>query len=383
MEEIRRTIKLNNLLEAKSFFLFGPRSTGKTWLIRKELAEDSLIINLLKTDSFTKFLSAPSELRAQCLGARDKKYIVIDEIQKIPQLLNEVHYLIEEHGFKFLLTGSSSRRLKKDGTNLLAGRAWLAELFPLTFLELGKLFELKKYLLSGGLPSVYLSNNPMEELYAYVDIYLKEEIMQEALVRNLPAFSRFLKTVAISDGQIINYTNIGNDAQVSPSTIREYFNILEDTLIGFSLPAWKHSKKRKAIQTSKFYLFDPGIGNVLREVQNISPSSDLFGLRFEQFIAMEIRAYLSYSRKRLSLNYWRSVNGQEVDFLIGDSIAIEVKSTSRVSKRHRKGLKALKEESVFEKFYLVSLDLDLSEHDGIIQIYWKDFLTKLWSDLIV
>ncbi len=304
--------------------------------------------------------------------------MVIDKIQKVPALLDGVHLLIEEAGARFLMTGSSARKLKRGGHNLLAGRAWKAELFPLTSHELGTRFDLERYLLVGGLPAVYLSREPLKELHAYVETYLKEEVMEEALVRNLPAFTRFLKTLAACEGSIINYTNIGNDAQVPPSTVREYFGILEDTLLGFSLPPWTKFIKRKAIQTAKFYLLDTGVGNALRGVESIPRNSDLFGSRFEQFLLMELRACLSYQRDRRPLSYWRSKNGQEVDLIVGDEIAVEIKAAARITNRHRKGLLALKEEGILKKFYVVSNDPIRAVHDGIIQIHWKEFLEQLW-----
>jgi predicted AAA+ superfamily ATPase len=281
------------------------------------------------------------------------------------------------------MTGSSARKLKRGGINLLAGRAWRCDLFPLTSHELGSRFDLERYLLVGGLPAVYLSPDPLEELHAYVEAYLKEEVMEEALVRRFPAFTRFLHTVAICEGQIINYTNIGNDAQVPPSTVREYFGILEDTLLGFSLPAWTRSKKRKAIQTAKFYLFDTGVGNALRGIDSLPRNSDLFGTQFEHFLLMELRAYLGYTRKRESLAYWRSVNGQEVDLLVGEKVAIEIKAAARITNRHRKGLLALKEEGVFGAYYLVSNDQVRAVHDGINQLQWREFLEELWRGDIV
>lgn len=375
-----RELNIIELLQKKSFFLFGPRGVGKSWLIRNSLVSVSRVVNLLETDTYTRFLTNPAELRAVIESTDPNTIVVIDEIQKVPALLDEVHLAIEEQGTRFLLTGSSARKLRRDSVNLLAGRARRAELFPLTTQELKDDFDLSRYLLVGGLPAVYSSDEPLEDLKAYVDTYLREEVAAEALVRKLPAFARFLKTVALCDGQIINYSEVGSDAQVAPSTVREYFGILEDTLLGFTLPAWKASKKRKAIQTGKFFLFDPGVGNTLRELQSIPRSSDLFGLRFEQFIGMELRAYLSYRRSSEELTYWRSVNGQEVDFLVGEEFAVEVKSTKKVSPRHRKGLVALKEEGVFKRYYLVSHDPLEATHDEIIQIHWEEFLRRMWDN---
>ncbi|RME59891.1 MAG: ATP-binding protein [Candidatus Dadabacteria bacterium] len=379
---IKRYINLSKLLERKSFFFFGPRGVGKTTLIHSQLKDRATIINLLDSRYFTKLLAEPSLLE-EIAAANKSSLVVIDEIQKIPSLLDEVHRLIEEKGIRFLLTGSSARKLRRGGVNLLAGRAWKAELFPLTYYELDKRFNLERYLKVGGLPSVYLSSDPEEELFAYVDTYLKEEIMHEALVRRLPPFTRFLASVALSSGNIINYTKIANDAQLSPSTAREYFHLLEDTLIGFTVPPWRESKKRKAIQTAKFYLFDIGVVNTLQKMELGYHSLPDAGKSFEHFIAMELRAFLSYTRNKSKLTFWRSIYGQEVDFVIGQQLALEVKLTKTVTKRHLKGLKAIKEEGVFSKYFIISQDKIPAEDNGIIKLHWKDFLDKLWNGEIL
>ena len=201
-------------------------------------------------------------------------------------------------------------------------------MFPLIYREIPD-FNLNRYLQYGGLPAVYLSDYPEEELDAYVNTYLKEEIMAEGLIRRLPPFSRFLKTIALANGEMINFTKLANDCQVPPSTVTEYVGLLEDTLIGFLLPAWTESKKRKAIKTGKFYFFDPGVTHMLAGTETLDRNSNLYGKSFEQFICMELRAYLSYRRKKIPLTYWRSKNGHEVDFLLGTRTAIEVKASKK------------------------------------------------------
>ena len=235
----------------------------------------------------------------------------------------------------------------------------------------------------GGLPAVYLSEYPEEDLDAYVNTYLKEEILAEGLIRRLPPFSRFLKTIALANGEMINFTKLANDCQVPPSTVIEYVALLEDTLIGFLLPAWTESKKRKAIKTGKFYFFDPGITHILAGTEALDRNSNLYGKSFEQFICMELRAYLSYRRKKYQLTYWRSKNGHEVDFLIGTRTAIEVKASRKISKNDFKGLKYLKEEGVFNKYILVSQDPVSTLTDDILTIPWQKFLSDLWSDNFV
>ena len=379
--EIPRVIDLGDLLAKKSFFLFGPRATGKSTVIRRQLAESATVIDLLDSRMFLKLLASPFELEA-LIDAQDNQLVVIDEIQRIPELLNEVHRLIENRKFTFLLTGSSARKLLRGRANLLAGRVWQAGMFPLSWHEIPD-FDLDRYLLYGGLPAVYLSEHPEEELDAYVNTYLREEIMAEGLIRKLPPFSRFLRSIALSNGEMINFTKLGNDCQVAPSTVTEYIALLEDTLVGFLLPAWTESKKRKAIRKAKFYFFDSGVSHMLAGTQSLDRNSNLYGKAFEHFIAMEIRAWLSYRRKKTTLAYWRSVQGQEVDFLIGSKTAIEVKSSQRLNKEDFKGLTALAEEEIVQHFFLVSQDPVESKQGQIRAVHWRTFLKDLWQGKIV
>ncbi len=379
--EIKRALQLAPLLAMKSFFLFGPRSTGKTTLIRQQLAETAIIIDLLDSRYFLRLSGAPHELES-LIAAAPADIVVIDEIQRIPELLNEIHRLIETQNITFLLTGSSARKLRRGKANLLAGRVWNAGMFPLIHRELPD-FDLNRYLRYGGLPAVYLSEYPEEELDAYVNTYLKEEILAEGLIRRLPPFSRFLKIIALANGEMINFTKLANDCQVPPSTVTEYVGLLEDTLIGFLLPAWTESKKRKAIKTGKFYFFDPGITHMLAGTETLDRNSNLYGKSFEQFICMELRAYLSYRRKKLPLTYWRSKNGHEVDFLLGTKTAIEVKASKKISRNDFKGLKYLKEEGVFQNLILVSQDPVSIPTDNILTLPWQKFLSDLWRDKFI
>ena len=375
------------LLKKSSHFLLGPRAVGKSTLIKesskktqKAKAFQFDYINLLDSNIYLRLKGNPSFLEELI----SKKYVIIDEIQRVPELLNEVHRLIEDKNKRFLLTGSNARKLKKNNTNLLAGRAFKSELFPLTWFELSnnKKFKLKHYLQFGALPLAYLKANGSEYLYNYVDTYLKEEIRAEAIVRNLPNYVRFLQSAAFNNTQLLNYTKTANDAQLSPNTVKDYYQILEDTLIGFSVLPWNRSIKRKAIQTAKFYFFDTGVVNALCETQHLEPNSDLFGRAFEQFIACELRAYLSYKKIYSSLKYWRSKSGYEVDFVIADKIAIEVKSSKRISKRDHKGLLAIAEEKKWKQMIIVSQDpVTAKFKNGIQHLHWESFLTKLWQDL--
>lgn len=376
---ISRILDLNVLLEKKSIFLFGPRATGKSSLISHQLPKSLPVINLLRVDWFLRLNADPSALESIISTFSEQNIIVIDEIQKIPLLLNEVHRLIEERGFHFLLTGSSARKLRHGHVNLLAGRAWEAELFPLTSMEIPQ-FDFARYLQYGGLPPVYLSEDPQEELYAYVNTYLKEEIQAESFIRKIPAFSRFLQVSGLTSGQILNFASIASDAAVPASTVREYYQVLEDTFLGFIVPAWTRSVKRKALSSAKFYLFDLGVRNTLAGLKTLEAKSEHYGHLFEHFIALELRAYISYRRRHCSLNYWRSMQGDEVDFIVADILAIEVKATNKVQDKHLKGLSRLAQENICQRYILVSEDNVPFKKPPFEAMHWREFLKALWED---
>lgn len=385
MQHYQRKLNLISLLEKKSFFLLGPRATGKSTLIRDEIADKAIIFNLLKSNLLLKLSTAPWELEGMidaALSQRSYEYIVIDEIQKIPNLLDEVHRLIEEKKYRFLLTGSSARKLKYGHANLLAGRAWTANLYPLSYSEIPN-FDLQHYLRYGGLPAIYGSENPQEELEAYVTTYLYEEIQAESLVRKLPQFSRFLTVAALANGQMLNFAQIASDSSVPASTIREYYSILEDTLMGFMLTPWTKSQKRKAISTAKFYLFDTGVCHTLAETQTLDRNTDLYGRAFEHWIGLELTSYLSYKRIKEKLHYWRSTHQHEVDFIIDDSIAIEVKASKKITPRDLKNLQALEEEKAFKNYYLISQDPIETKYGPFICLNWKNFMDLLWGGEII
>lgn len=374
---LSRILNLQDLLQKKSFFLFGPRSTGKTSLIRNQLGDSAYVVDLLKSDFFLRLSNRPSELE-QIARESKKEIIVIDEVQKLPILLDEVHRLIEETKLRFLLTGSSARKLKRENANLLAGRAWKAELFPFTSSEILE-FDLSHYLLVGGLPQVYGSSYPHEELDSYVGTYLREEIQAEAAVRDLARFSRFLLLAAQTTGEIMNFSNIASDVGSAPSTVIEYFRILEDTLLGFVVEPWGASKKRKEISAAKFYLFDTGVTNTLRRVRSLDRASDLYGKCFEQFIAMELKAAISYKRLPVKLSFWRTYDKHEVDFVIENLCAIEVKATTRASERDGKSLRLLNEEGPIKNLLFVSQDPVERINKGIRFIHYETFLKELWA----
>lgn len=372
-----RRLQLAPLLRKKSFFLLGPRSTGKSTLIREQLGTDAFVVDLLKSDNFLRLSNKPSEL-GEMIRASGKKIVVIDEVQKLSSILDEVHRLIEETKARFLLTGSSARKLRHGQANLLAGRAWQANLFPLVSAEIPE-FDLTRYLTVGGLPQVYGSNEPHEELDAYVGTYLREEIQAEGAVRNLARFGRFLTIAALTTGEVLNFTNIARDIGVSPSTVIEHFRILEDTLIGFFVEPWGQSTKRKEVTAAKFYLFDTGVTNTLARLRTLERHSNLYGRAFEQFIAMELRAAISYQRSPARLAYWRTQDKNEVDFVVGDLCAVEVKATERTSDRDATSLRRLQGEKELPAYFVVSQDPVERLKDGIRFVPYGRFLELLWD----
>ncbi len=374
-----RFLDLKKDSSKKSLFLFGPRQTGKTSLLKKTFPR-SPFYNLLLADLFLKVSQRPQIIRDELLamGKKPPQPIIIDEIQKLPVLLDEAHYLIEEKGYRFILTGSSPRKLKRGGGNLLGGRAWTRQLLPLATPEVPG-YDLLRILNYGSIPSIYTSEDPDEDLRAYVGNYLQVEIQAEGLVRRIENFSRFLQTASLVNAELLNFSNVAGDAGVPARTVTEYFTILQDTLIGVLLEPFTKSKKRKAISTSKFYFFDVGVCNCLAGRRGIKPKTELFGKTLEHFVFTELRAFLLYHKDRRPLSFWRSRSGYEVDFLIGDEIAVEVKGTEMVTEKHLSGLKALSEEIKLRKKIVVSLDKNPRKIKDIEVLPIKNFLQKLWS----
>ena len=379
---IARILQLLPLLEKKSYFLLGPRQTGKSLLIDHTLKKHP-IFSLLDSSLYQSLSRHPQGLRELCKPHKGK-VVIVDEIQLLPVLLNEVHYLIEHDKIRFLLTGSSARKLKRSGVNLLGGRARVKYLHPFTYPELKEEFDLIKALNRGLLPSIYFSEDYAEDLRAYCGLYLKEEIAAEALTRNIPGFSRFLHVAALCNGEIINYTKIASDVELSRTTTQEYFQILRDTFIGYDLPAWKRTKSRKALTTAKFYLFDVGVAGSLARQGKIEVGSMAFGKAFEHYIFHELKSYLHYKQHDdIALSYWRSTSGFEVDFILADQIAIEVKGKTHISKDDLKGITALKEENLLKRYIVVGLESYPREVNGIEILPWKIFLDLVWSDSLV
>ena len=376
MKRIKDRILDLNLPANRSAFLWGPRKTGKTYWINRHFA-DSVIIDLLKTDVFADYASRPSLLRERYQEYRG--LVVIDEIQMVPDLLNEIHWLIENTDVSFLMTGSSARKLRRRHANLLGGRAWRYTMAPLTYAETEG-FDLELIMVSGLLPPHFLSSDPVQDLRAYVADYLKEEIAAEAVIQNIPAFAEFLRVAALTSGELLNYTNVGREIGVSAKVVRNYFQILEDTLLGFRIQPWRKVKNRRLIETEKFYLFDVGVANYLvRRSPGIGTPE--FGNSFEHYILMELKAYQAYRNPELDIRYWRTSTGFEVDFILGDmNVAIEVKGSRRIHSTHTRGLRALLEEHTVKRAVIVSLEKQSRKLDSSIEVLpWQVFLETLWS----
>lgn len=371
-----RTLNLPELLSKSNYFLFGPRSTGKSSLIKQTLHQ-AQVIDLLDDAVYEELSKRPGALLELIINR--KQIVVIDEVQKLPKLMDEVHRLIEKYKIRFLLTGSSARQLRRKGGNMLGGRAREAQLFPLTKRELGKDFDLIKYLNYGGLPFIYLSDEPIEDLKAYCKNYLYEEIKIEAAVRNYDRFVRFLDTMAISNGHELNYEGLSSDCGVPARTIEAHIEVLKDTLLAFELPAFTKTLKRKAISRSKFYFFDPGIANYFSQKLPLAEGATDLGICFEQFIINEVRAYLSYKRKNLSISYWRS-REKEVDLIIGQKLAIEIKFSKSFKSEFIEGLVALKEENLIENYIVVGRFLTEGIKEDIKYMNFQSFLSQMWSD---
>lgn len=384
---LHRVLDVSTLVGERSLFLFGPRQTGKSSFIREELgAVPSLGYNLLDRGLLLRLMADPTTIRreVEARGLRDR-LVVVDEIQKCPALLDEAQLMIEERGIRFLMTGSSARRLKAAGTNLLGGRARTRSLHPFVYPEVkAEGFSLERAMARGLLPPHYLSSSPDEDLASYVGTYLAEEIAAEGLARNLPAFARFLQVAAATNARMINYSNVASDAQVPRQTVKLWYQILVDTLVGFELPPYAHTVKRKAIETAKFYLFDIGVVRTLRRLPPPAPESSDFGELFEHFIFLELKAWLDYRRPRGSLGYWRSQSGYEVDFVLDGEVAIEVKSATIAQERHAAGLRALREEGQLRRFILVCREERPRMLDGGVEaLPWLEFLELLWADAIL
>lgn len=371
----------------QSAFLWGARKTGKsTYLV--EHFPRSIKYDLLKTDELARLLASPHLLREELLALTpdELKYpVIIDEVQKAPALLNEVHWLIENKNVSFILCGSSARKLKRGAANLLGGRAWRFQFYPLVYPEIPD-FDLLRAFKHGLLPANYLSSHPERMLRAYVGDYLIEEIQAEGLVRNLPGFARFMELVGFTNGQMLNFANIARDVGIDAKTIKEYYQILVDTLIGYYVEPFHQKVKRDLIQsTAKFYMFDVGIANHLRHRQINVLQGEEAGNAFEHYILTELKAYIGLKELDIPLNYWRSKSGLEVDFVLEHGkVAIETKISSNIDLSDLRGLVAFCED-YHPRHALVVCQAARKRviatigKTNIEVLPWKDFLKNLWE----
>ena len=381
-----------NLPNKQSIFLWGARQTGKSSYL-KETFKQAVYYDLLDTHEMLRFTKAPFLLREEVVALTDKdrsQPIIIDEIQKVPALLNEIHWLIENESIQFILCGSSARKLKTQATNLLGGRAWPFHFYPLTFSEIPD-FDLLKALQQGLLPPHYLADDQYIDhfLQAYVDVYLTDEIRNEGLVRNLAGFSRFLDLAGLTNTQMINLNNIARDCCIDRLTVQNYYQILIDTLLGYFIyPYQKKIKRDLIISAPKFYLFDVGVANYLARQPVTTLQGEIAGKSFEHYIFMELIAWLNMRQKRMNITYWRTKTGLEVDFIIGNALAaIEVKISKQVHQQDLKGLLAFCEEHPHAKVIVVSQDkhprdLVINQNTTIHILPWEVFLTRLWNNLL-
>lgn len=379
-----------HLPPGKSAFLWGPRKSGKSTYLREHFPQ-SLRYDFLQTDLFFEISKRPALLRERLLAQHTdllRHPIILDEVQKIPQVLDEVHYLIENHGLSFILCGSSARKLKKGQANLLGGRAWKYHLHPLTSEELqasGHEIDLLRVLNHGLVPSHYLEDAYRKSVQAYVYDYLKEEILAEGLARNVPAFSKFLDVVAFSHGEMVNYSNIARDSGVSSKTIQEYFHILEDTLLGHFVRPYTHTHRRDVLSKApKFYLFDVGVAGVLCKRRIEEAKGPEFGRAFEHWIFMELLAYRSYTEGEFSIRYWRTKTGLEVDFILGEGeVAVEVKGSSRLDRSDFKGLEDFRQDASPRMSIMVCNEPEPRRSGEVDVLPWKEFLGRLWAGKII
>lgn len=376
-----RIFDIENRLD-EAMFLFGGRQVGKSTLL-KERFPKAIYIDLLKSDIRNRFKQHPEEFRESLLRYPPETLVIIDEIQKIPDLLDEVHWLMVEKDLWFILSGSSARKIKRSGANNLGGRAIPETLFPLVSAEIPD-YDLDRAVQNGMIPRHYMVANAQNRMRAYVDLYLKEEIIEESLVQNVDEFIRFMEVAAIMDGEILNYENVASDCGVSANTVKAYYKILVETLLGFEVPAYRKVIKRKLYKSSRFYYFDVGIANHLTKRYHLAPRTPEYGHAFEHLIIQEIRAYLGYTGSEEELTYWHTYENLEVDAVIGDArVAIEIKSTDHVNHDDKKSVTEFAKEHPETKQILVSRDR-ISRRSGDVDLYYvTDFFKALWAGEII
>lgn len=376
-----RIFDIENRLD-EAMFLFGGRQVGKSTLL-KERFPKAVYFDLLNSELRNRFRQHPEVFRESLLRYPPETLVIVDEIQKVPDLLDEVHWLMVNRGLFFILSGSSARKLKKSGANNLGGRAIPETLFPLVSAEIPD-YDLERAVQNGMIPRHYMVANARNRLKSYIEFYLKEEIIEEAVVQNVDDFVRFLEVAAISDGEMLNYENVAADCGVSANTVKAYYKILCDTLLGFEVPAYSKVIKRKLTKASRFYFFDVGIANYLTGRHHLAPKTLEYGHAFEHLVMQEIAAYLGYSNSEEKLTYWHTYDNQEVDAVIGDArVAIEIKSTDSVQASHKKGLAEFAKEHPNVRQILVSRDRVTRRSGDVDLFYVTDFFKELWEGKII
>ncbi len=376
-----RIFDIENRLD-EAMFLFGGRQVGKSTLL-KERFPKAVYFDLLNSELRNRFRQHPEVFRESLLRYPPETLVIVDEIQKVPDLLDEVHWLMVNRGLFFILSGSSARKLKKSGANNLGGRAIPEKLFPLVSAEIPD-YDLERAVQNGMIPRHYMVADARNRLKSYIELYLKEEIIEEAVVQNVDDFVRFLEVAAISDGEMLNYENVAADCGVSANTVKAYYKILCDTLLGFEVPAYSKVIKRKLAKASRFYFFDVGIANYLTGRHHLAQKTPEYGHAFEHLVMQEIVAYLGYSDSEEKLAYWHTYDNLEVDAVIGDArVAIEIKSTDSVQASHKKGLAEFAKEHPNVRQIIVSRDR-VTRRSGDVDLYYvTDFFKELWEGKII
>ena len=373
-----RIFDIKNRLD-EGMFLFGARQVGKSTLLKNRFPK-AIYIDLLNSDLRRRFKQNTGLFKEMLIKYPAETLVIVDEIQKVPELLDEVHSLMVDYGLHFILSGSSARKIKKSGANQLGGRAIPETLYPLVSAEITD-YDLNKAIQNGTIPRHYAVTNAKNRIKAYIDLYLKEEIKEEAAVRNVDNFERFMEVAAISDGEIINYENIATDCGVSANTVKAYFKILYDSLIGYEIPAYRKVIKRKLTQAPKFYYFDVGVANYLMRRYKLEPGTPEYGHAFEHLVMQEIIAYLGYKGELDQLSYWHAYSGEEIDAIIGDAkIAIEIKSADEIQRKHTESLREFAKEHPNAKLIVVSRDKITRQSGGIDLYYATDFFKALWNE---
>lgn len=373
----KRIFDIENQLD-EGMFLFGARQVGKSTLLAERFP-NTIYYDLLIEPVKKSFKRNPDSFRQALQDKPVGTLVIVDEIQKVPELLDSVHWLMVNKGIHFILSGSSARKLKRSGANTLGGRANPRTLYPLVWKEVSD-FQIDRAVQNGMIPRHYMVDDATDRLEGYVELYLREEIRDEAAVENVEAFEQFMEAAAISDGEMINYSNVASDCGVAAKTVKAYYQILKDSLMGYEIPAYTKVIKRKVVQAPKFYYFDVGLANYLTGRYHLRRGSNEYGHAFEHFVMQEIIAYRGYCRRRDKISYWHTYNDLEVDCIVGDAnVAIEIKSCEEVKIRHKNGLRAFKEEHPDCRPILVSLDPITRRSGDVELIYVLDFLKMLWN----